>query len=261
MFEKIKKPELNALKSEHLKDAPQVLACVGTKMEDFLTGDENKDKAFLEMFENAENVDFFEKVDKIRTKGHLTAGYETYVISLANENDKRSDKLRNCTSVIISGTDKDTGKNISLVSHQDPKSFLPNEKGISKQFTEHLQQQLSDFKIRCLPETIDAVMLGGNYLRDGIHRKDYAKSVAFLSNKIKLVLGFEPVVITGPKTNEATDEDENKESGDDKFLFDTKNRRLYLVRPEVGNSTTESYLPSDFDEQAQKWEKELREKT
>jgi hypothetical protein len=43
----------------------------------------------------------------------------------------------------------------------------------------------------------------------------------------------------------------------DDIYYDNKERRLYIVRPDVGNATTESFLPSDIEEQRKKWKGKL----
>jgi hypothetical protein len=102
---------------------------------------------------------------------------------------------------------------------------------------------------RCVPGTVDAVIFGGNYFFDEeastrAFRINYNASINSLSSEIFDVLGFTPPVIAGPKTY----------NGGDSVYFDNENRRLYIVRPKVGDSSTESYLPKDLKEQEKKWQ-------
>lgn len=57
--------------------------------------------------------------------------------------------------------------------------------------------------------------------------------------------GFEPVILTGPSVN--------LEYATNVYL-DTQNRRLYLIRPEQPeHSTNNSYLPRDFKKNQKNW--------
>ena len=65
--------------------------------------------------------------------------------------------------------------------------------------------------------------------------------------EVKKIMGFEPVVITGPKLWGL----DGKE--DDTVFFQNEGRRLYIIRPHVGDNSTESFLPGELDEQKEKW--------
>jgi len=230
--------ELDALKSEHLaKGARPIIACVGTKeqIETFGNSEEEllRKKEFEEMVKNAEDIDWYEKnTAKIYERGFLTAGEKTYVISSLDENPKKSNRLEDCSSVIITGQHKKTGKNTSFVSHQNPLKFV-RDSIFKPMFVKDLKTRLAETKEQCIPGTVDAVIFGGTYELDDDYdnmqgfRDDYRRSIALLSEEIKKVFGFEPSVITGPKSAGAED-----------FIYDTKNRRLYIERPEeeIGNS-------------------------
>jgi len=180
------------------------------------------------------------------------------VISPLDARDKTSSMYKNCTGVIVSGIDGSTKADVSFMSHQYSKMILLDDE-MRYYFLRDLNDRLQETKARCEPRTIDAIILGGNYfspeegvsaeekeLNDIVYRKfreEYKSFVLLLAEQIKDKFGFEPVVITGPKTNH----------GEEDAIFDTKHRRLYLIRPEVGNGSAESYLPSNFDEQTKKW--------
>lgn len=103
---------------------------------------------------------------------------------------------------------------------------------------------LNEIKERSVEGTIDAVIFGGMYIKDWVRiQKDYLESVKLLTTEIKNILGFEPLVITGPKTV----------LGNDDVFYDNEHRRLYIIRPEVGDESTKSYWPSDIDKQKKKW--------
>ncbi len=172
---------------------------------------------------------------------------ETYCISSVNSLNKFSKGFVNCTGLVAVGLDKKTGENISFVSHEDPGFFLFNEKNKNK-FINDLRQRFEELQKRSAGRTIDAIIVGGNYLNYPEHsKKEYIESIRLLSEEVTKSLGFEPLVIVGPKTT----------GGGDDVFYDNEHRRLYIMRREVGKSTTESFHPSELDSQMKKWDKEL----
>lgn len=162
--------------------------------------------------------------------------------------DKFSESFKNCTGLVVAGVEKGTGKKISFLSHQDPQYFLTYSKD-TDEFTNDLREQIKELKERCEDGTIDAVIVGGNYFSDrSRYQEDYLKSIALLSKEVKNVLGFEPVVITGPKTVK----------GQDDVFYDNDHRRLYIMRPKVAQEGTKSYLPNEIDNQERGWDKDER---
>ncbi len=112
----------------------------------------------------------------------------------------------------------------------------------------------STLKKLCRNETIDIVLAGGNFILDEsvpssfiteakATRATYKSSIRLLSEIIQAIIGFEPLVIVGPKMVARSDA----------MLYRNNNCRLYLVRPEVGNATAESYYPSNISLQESKW--------
>lgn len=172
---------------------------------------------------------------------------ETYGISSVNSLNKLSKKFVNCTGLVAVGQDKKTGENISFVSHGDPGVFLGNEKDKQK-FINDLRQRFEELQKRSAGRTIDAIIVGGNYLDYPEHsKKEYVESIRLLSEEVTKSLGFEPLVIVGPKIT----------GGGDDVFYDNKQRRLYIMRPKVGKSTTESFYPSELDSRMKERDKEL----
>jgi len=171
-----------------------------------------------------------------------------------DHSNKFSEEFCDCTGLIVVGTEKGTDDNVSFLTHQDPKEFLFSKK---EEFTKRLRERLAQIKDKCVPGTIDAVLVGGWYSKDpftlyfakklGLKDRDVAKqytdSIKLLGAETKEILGFEPIVINGPKTELGLG---------DKVYFDNKNRRLYFVRPEV-NHKTGDFPPSDIGNQKDKW--------
>ncbi|MFA5831640.1 MAG: hypothetical protein WC878_07490 [Candidatus Paceibacterota bacterium] len=237
---------IHTLKSEHLsKGIKPIIACVDTH-ENLKTLEDLKNSP-----DRPTNVDYYLKPKKMDEKGIKHAGFKTYLISPVNETNKFSEGFTECTGVVVAGVDKETGKNISFLSHEDPFHFLANP----EKFLSDMQSSLEEMKSRCVPGTIDAIIAGGNYIteprrtgRFAKQREAYRNSIALLARLMESVFGFEPVVIAGPK---------NVPGYGDYLFYDTENRRLHLFRPETGDTSTESYMPKDFAEQEKKWEKNI----
>lgn len=262
MFEKIfEKPivstlkqepkPVNPLKSEHLKPGIKpIMACVGT-IDEFKQNENERIGFFENMISkdisNTHNVNYYGSHEELIDQGFKNASSYSYVISKIDDLDKFSKSFINCTGIIITGCDKKTSKNISFLSHQDPAYFLGKSFNKNK-FTKDLREQLINLKEKSVEGTIDAVIVGGNYFKeedDRNFREDYFNSIKLLSKEVKEILGFEPVVMIGPKIIKSGKKDD--------VFYDNDNRRLYIIRPKVGDATTESFLPSDIENQEKRW--------
>lgn len=251
LFSKEKPKEekpLNTLKSEHLKEGVSpIIACIGTP-EQFKEGEVNFQEIFSNSLSNENsnsnrNVDYYGQPDELKRQRFKNAGYHSYVISSIDSSNKFSGSFKNCTGFIATGSDKETGKEISFLSHQDPEYFLKNIPSFEK-FVDDFKKQLLELKERCANGTIDAVIVGGNYFNERPEFRDnYLTSIGLISKEVRTILGFEPVVMTGPKTV----------SGKDDIFYDNDHRRLYITRPEVAKESTKSYLPSDIDSKERNW--------
>lgn len=241
-------PEHQPEPPRHLKDGVKaIIACVGTP-DQFRenSGIETELKGVFRIVpkkSGASNIDYYGDPTKLTEQNFKNAGRYSYVISPADGFDKFSGEFANCTGLVVTGQDKSTGENISFLSHQDPGYFLA-EKTNSNQFVEDLRQRLKELKERSVEGTIDAVIVGGNYFTESEgFLKNYLESIKLLSEEISKILGFQPIVMTGPKTT----------SGRDHVFYDNKNRRLYIMRPNVGDDTTKSFSPSEIKDQEKKW--------
>ena len=231
-------------KSHLKKGVRPIMACVETReqleknpnVETAMFSDDETEK------QNMKEVDYYGRPEDLNKQNFKNAGYESYVISTIDDSNKFSKSFKNCTGLVVSGVDKETGKNISFISHEDPGYFLDQRENKNR-FVHDLEQQLREFKERSDEGTIDAVIVGGNYFKSGDYRIDYLSSIELLSDEISKVLGFKPLVMTGPKTAH----------GSDSIFFENENKRLYIVRPEVGDKTTESYMTNELDKQKKKW--------
>ncbi len=76
----------------------------------------------------AHKVQYSDSIAFLRRLNLLHGGEDTYAFSVIDERDKFSESLCDCTGLVVAGMDKPTGKNISFLSHQDPKQFLFQKK-------------------------------------------------------------------------------------------------------------------------------------
>lgn len=247
IFQKSPEP-INTLKSEHLKaGVSPIIAGIGTP-EQFKENPGDEKKVFQNIAQNSANilnVDYYENPENLSKQHIKNAGQYTYVISPIDGADKFSASFKDCTGLVVTGQDKETGENISFLSHQDPHYFLRSEDNRNS-FADDLKRQLETLKKRSERETVDAVIVGGNYFKESeAYRKQYLESIVLLSKEIKGVLGFEPVVMTGPKTIYGP--------GTDNIFYDNKHRRLYIMRPEIGEDSTKSFIASGIKDQEKKW--------
>jgi hypothetical protein len=262
MFERFRNPkktsavetlsiEAKADRLEHLaKGVDPIMACVGTR-QDF-TEELSRDTHPFYIDDpslDADNVDYYGEPEELRGNGMKNPASRSYVISGLNSHNKFSEGFLNCTSLVVTGIDKDTGENISILSHQDPEHFLREYR---EEFAKDLTEALQELQKQSSPSTIDAVITGGNFFTPGdsvstdvYYRKNYTESIEFLTEQVKGSLGFDPLVIAGPKTI----------GGGDMIFYQTSKRRLYLIRPNEtkGKRSNSSYEPSNLQNEARNW--------
>lgn len=274
-FESINSREINTLKSEHLtKGIPPVIGCILDR-EKLRPEDYEKISSIQK---NAVSVDYFMNPNKAAEKGFCNSGYKTYVISGINEANKYTEQLLDCTSVIGVGVDKTTKRNISFLSHQDPRMFL-KDRTVQENFKNDLNKIINELKDRCIPGTIDIVIEGGNknvkYAEpiksvdfDKLNIQEiykfmneqesgpferYQKSIKFLNRIIFNNIGFSPTVLVGPNSNVKTEEEYFFHNNNLDLYFDTENRRAYQVRVKNESVNNESFLGDEIDEKFKKY--------
>jgi hypothetical protein len=228
------KPDV--LKLEHLAEGVKpIMACMGTY---------NEYKGDLSEFNNiGQEVDYFAHPSETPEDWYRSP-QKGYIISAIDSDSKFSRRLYQCTKLVAVGIDKNTGAEISFLTHQDPQS-------VDKQpFKDHLKKRLNELKGKCAIGTIDVAIAGGQLnTKYDVGVEDYQKSIESLNEVVGESLGFEPEVIVGPKSLD-----------DEDAYFDTKNRRLYLVRPERGVKHNASFKPSQIEDMKEKWIEEQNEK-
>ncbi len=217
---------INNLKPEHLASGfESIMICVDDV--------DHYDDSLMGM---AERVDYYK--NESEGGSSLQDDERGYVISNISQDNKYTTELYSCTSVIAVGADKDTGNNISFLTHQD--GFTINK---NKNFDNDIKRRLEELKSRSVDGSIDIILVGGN-TDDGVSYL-YTDTVSKLSQQIEEVSGFKPVVV-GPKSVGYLY---------DNVLFDTKNRRVYLMRPPLHKVYNDTFRADDLDEVAESWGK------
>lgn len=208
-----------------------------------------------ETVDGVEDLFFAADPRNLTERGIVNGGDMTYIISKVDGLDKFSAGYFNCTGLVVVGRDRVTQEDISFVSHQDPESFL---NGKQTQFLADLDAKLKEIKDRCEDGTIDAVIVGGNYLEkdnslsgghtgesaeEQLSPQDYERSIDLLRRRVADNLSFQPAVPVGPKLSE----------GCDSVYFDNKNRRIYIGWSEKDMSVYPGYNAGDINTEKMKW--------
>lgn len=212
----------NPMKSEHLTEGvPAIMACVGT---DDQYGSE------IEIMEKiGENIDYFNNTAN-KNSNYSSSKHRAYVISDIDTGIKFTKKMFMCTSIIAVGVDKETGENISFLTHQDYPSVLG-----SISFENYLKERIKELMDKSVEGTVDIVISGG-MLSDDF---DYSQKIRKLDSIISETVGYSPVVICGPKEDGYVNDD---------IYFDTRNRRLYVIRPKDHVVHNDPFVASDVEE-------------
>lgn len=204
----------------------------------------------------AENVDYAGDKEHYRAFEQRNAGGYTYVVSAANERPKYSEGYFNCTGFVAVGYDERKGKNISVLSHEDPRHILRSP-GTLSEFLRDVHGALLDLKGRSSSGTVDVAFFAGDYgenMQSTIsHRAsegkkridDYRDVLKSISEQVREVLGMDMRIVVGPKewSNHAVT-----------VMFDTQRRRLYMYRPEQsGFDNNTDFRASQVDEFAEKF--------
>lgn len=149
---------INTLHSEHLNDWERPLIASICNREDCWKCD--NESTCLINNEIWLFIDYYWEVPELDKNQIKNGGEKTYVISPLDIDNKYSIGYRNCTYVIWIWKDKETWKNISFLSHQDPREFLI-WKDRHENFKKDLLEILRIFQEKTIKWTIDIVIGGG----------------------------------------------------------------------------------------------------
>ncbi len=185
---------------------------------------------------SATNVNWHADNKALAENDLLNAGEYTYVISKIDSANKLSRQFGGCTGLVVAGTETESGKNISFLTHQNLGDMTQEKK---EEFLKHMEQRFAEIKNRCTPGTIDVVVVGGEQM--DIWHKKYSKAIKLITEVVKKDMGFEPVVI-GPKIDGAYDN----------IYYQNDNRHLSLVRSNV-NPKVSPFLGGQIDEKRNTW--------
>lgn len=221
-----------------------IIACLHeepVKLEELLKGSKGIDFVNMDMSPEQKEEGFI---------GEFRENLWAYIISPIDSSDKFSLKYAECTGMVVVGTDKETGENISFLSHQNPNFFLLYD---DLNFFTELKKKVQEIKDRCEPDSFDAIMFGGKFANvkdfpDGhaIHEIDkemYLKSIESVSGTINSILGFNPEIISGPKFNPAYDH----------VVFRNNDRRLHLFRFSKESDFIRNFNPDEVRELSKGW--------
>lgn len=153
---------------------------------------------------------------------------DSYVISEVSTSNKHSRWYYDCTGVVLIGKNS-KWKNISLLTHQDPKYLFCrfDAHDCQNRFQNDLQTAIDKFKIQAIPWTIDACIVWWNYVVwevdfhwvDFDMKQNYINSIELLNEMISRNFWFPPVVV-GPIFSRWFSD----------IFLDTKNRRIVQKR-------------------------------
>lgn len=239
-----KKPD--TLTSEHLeKDSPPIMVQIIDSQQTLDTITEEAIRTIKKSGEDVNWEKFWNQVVIEDDQERRYALENAYLISSISAQNKYSEKYIDCTGVLAVGKSKESGENISFLSHQISSGNFP------KSFPKKLELKITELKQKVLKGSIDIVVFGGDYS----HQKEkntlytpaeeYAVAIRKTSETIRKAAGFDPVVIAGPNLNLGTHTH---------AYFDNTNRRLYIVRPTQRESLTNAaYRPKDIKKVSKDW--------
>ena len=224
-------------------------------------GDEELDSIY-EKLEEDEGKGVVNSVDLdggdlgvLENNGFKHSGPDSYLISPISERDWTSDHYFNCTGVVAIGRDKDTGREVSFLTHQDPKYFVDGNNEEKEKFSRELVASLKELESLSEVGTVEILLLGGNFGTGNIPNRDlqqrqYKQSIKRLREIIFESLGFDPKVITGPN---------NIIGSETVVVVETQKRNVWIERDKQLPEFDQSYQASLLDEAEKRWFKKEEE--
>lgn len=188
-------------------------------------------------------VDFYARQFTLDREGILNEGNQTFAISPVDQRDKFSEEFRNCTGLVAVGLDGVSGREISMLTHQNPSRFARRFSWRKRSFADAMRLRLLDLQQRAEAKTVDVIIVGGNYIEGGRFADDYRNSVQILSDMVKDVLNIEPTVLSGPKLRD----------GDTHVYLRTQERKVYIEQDFDDGSSHAAFSSSDITEMERKW--------
>lgn len=220
----INKPQEHLIKGEK-----PIFVCVGSR-KDFHKQFPTPPGLFYRLFRNVpkvHDVNYFDRPKKMDKEFFLHGDYLSHVISVLDGLDKYSNNFQHCTGLVVVGRDRLSNENISFITHQDIEQSSGGD--VQEKFVSNLRVRLNEIRTRCIPGSFDAVIVGGVDFWGESKSYFYIDKITLLDKEVEECLEFKPTIINGPKGKKW-------EHDYDSIYFDTKNRRLFLMRPEVNQN-------------------------
>lgn len=169
-------------------------------------------------------VDWYSWTFRNKILWNINPEQDSYVISPINWKNKISRWYYDCTWLVMIWKNKNW-KNISLLTHQDPKYLFDRKDNYDCQikFKSDLQRRINEFKEKVILWTIDICIVWWNYAvyETEFHgvifdiKWNYCKSIELLRGIIQENFWLNPIVIGPILDNWFSD-----------IILDTKNRRI-----------------------------------
>lgn len=228
---------------------------INSQLEKYGTGNEEYEDLLEQVEEGVNNVDLENgDLEKLKENGFKTSGYGSYLISPIGEGLWHSDRYFNCTAVVAIGRDKENGKEISFLSHQDPNYFIDGSSDKVEKFSQELKDSLEELKSKTEENTVEVIFLGGNYDNnyqgdDQYKNEHYKQSIEKLRGIVHDSLGFDPKVLTGPNNNIGSET---------VVIVETDKRKVWVERTNQPSEFDQSYMANSLDEKEAKWVQALK---
>jgi len=139
-----------------------------------------------------DNLDYVNTFVRIHKDDMSVIDVDGYIISQISPDDKCSLGYFNCTGLAAIGTCKDTGQQLSLLTHQEKDAHTKRA-----DFFDKLTETFLAFKQRVDLSTVDVAMFGGS-LRDE-DRSDYFRQVGLFTALSQEILGADMKTLSGPR--------------------------------------------------------------
>lgn len=230
------------------------IAPMSTQLEGYGTDNEEYGNLLDQVEDNVNNVDIKNgDLETLKENGFKNSGFGSYLISPIGEGIWHSDHYMNCTAVVAIGRDADTGKEISFLSHQDPRYFVDGGTEKAEIFSRELGESLKELKARSQSDTVEVSLLGGNYdvntkeEEKGYQHRHYRQSIEKLRQIVQDSLGFDPKVLAGPNNNIGLETI---------IIVETQKRKVWIERTKQPPEFEQPYMADALDEEEKKWLKD-----
>lgn len=245
-------PEVKKIIQERVRLREDITP-ISLQLEDYGTENEELEHLRGQIEDDVNNVDLENgNLGALEKNGFRHSGAGSYLISPIGEGIWHSDRYFNCTGVVAIGRDKNTDREISFLSHQDPRYFIDGGTNKIEKFSQELRNSLEELKARSQKDTIEVLLLGGNYnttaaeTEGGYQHRHYKQSIEKLRQIVQETLEFDPKVLTGPNNNVGSET---------AVLVETQKRKVWIERSKQPPEFNHSFQANMLDETEKIWPK------